>query len=141
MTETDCLFCKIIAGDMPGEKLYEDDHTFVVLDIRPTNPGHCLVIPKKHSRNIFDIEPETLSAIMPVVQKMSHAVSKAVSADGVNIHINNEPAAGQVIFHTHVHVIPRFENDGYKLWGGKEYKDNEGEKIADTIRATLAEVA
>jgi len=135
-----CLFCNIgkdlstDVGATPSTKVYSDKHTYAFLDINPVNPGHTLLIPKKHSRNLFDIDNETLQQLTVVLKKLSIAIKNGVSADGVNIHINNEPAAGQVIFHTHLHIIPRFLNDDIKMWQGKKYKEGEIEEIAKKIK-------
>ena len=103
------VFAKIMRGEMPCEKLYEDDHTFVIMDIMPRGDGHCLVLPKAPARNILDIEPDSLAAVARTTQVMAKAVKKAFEADGVTIQQFNESAGGQVVFHLHVHVIPRFE--------------------------------
>ena len=103
------VFAKILRGEMPCEKLYEDDHTFVIMDIMPRGDGHCLVLPKAPARNILDIEPDSLAAVAKTTKIMALAVKKAFAADGVTIQQFNESAGGQVVFHLHVHVIPRFE--------------------------------
>ncbi|HEY4511007.1 MAG TPA: HIT family protein [Candidatus Paceibacterota bacterium] len=136
--KTECLFCKIIRGEIPSEKIYEDGDTFVFLDIHPNNPGHTLVIPKKHSENLYDIDDHSLAAVMRTVQKVARAIKTAVEADGINIAMNNESAAGQVIFHPHLHVIPRFKEDGYRHWPHKSYKEGEAAGIASKIRANLS---
>lgn len=107
------VFAKIMRGEIPSHTVYEDDKTQVIMDIMPRGDGHILVIPKAPSRNILDIAPDDLNAVMATVQKMAHAVIKAFDADGTTIQQFSEPAGGQVVFHTHVHVIPRF--DGVKL--------------------------
>jgi len=132
-----CLFCKIISGEIPSSKVYEDENSVVFLDINPVNTGHILLVPKEHSRNIFDVKEETLKNLMPVLKKISMAVKEGVNADGVNVHINNEPTAGQVIFHTHLHIIPRFEDDGLKLWQGEPYGGDKMEKVAGEIKSNL----
>lgn len=119
MHKDDCLFCKIITGDIPAEKIYEDEHTFAFLDIHPINTGHTLVIPKQHAENIMTIRKEDFAAVMETVRKLSPIIQRAVGADGINIGINNGSAAGQIIFHAHVHVMPRFENDGHTHWESK----------------------
>src|SRR5690349_6762871 len=101
------IFAKIIKGALPAHKVYEDDRALAFLDIMPRAPGHALVIPKRPARNILDIDPEDLAHVMKVAQKLARASVKALSADGVTIHQFNEPAGGQVVFHLHVHVIPR----------------------------------
>ncbi len=134
----DTIFMKIIRREIPAEIVYEDDDTLAFLDIRPTNPGHTLVIPKKPFQNIFDIDDETLAAVMRAVRKIAPAVRDAVGAEGLNITMNNEAAAGQVVFHYHVHVIPRFGNDTFRLWPGKPYPSTTAAKeIAVKIRARL----
>ena len=107
------VFAKILRGELPCEKLYEDDDTFVIMDIMPRGDGHCLVLPKAPARNILDIEAESLAAVARTTQVMARAVKKAFEADGVTIQQFNESAGGQVVFHLHVHVIPRF--DGIRM--------------------------
>jgi histidine triad (HIT) family protein len=101
------IFAKILRGDMPCHKVYEDERAFAFLDIMPRAPGHTLVIPKASARNILDVKPDDLAHVMNVVQKTAQAAVKIFSADGVTIQQFNEPAGGQVVFHLHVHVIPR----------------------------------
>jgi len=107
------IFAKILRGEMPCHKIYEDDDTFAFMDIMPRGDGHCLVIPKRPARNILDVSPEDLASVMATVQKVSAAAIEAFSADGLTIQQFNEQAGGQVVFHLHVHIIPRFE--GVKL--------------------------
>lgn len=133
----DCLFCKIISGDMPSHKVYEDEHTLAFLDINPVNPGHTLVIPKKHYKNLYETPDEVLAKLMAVVHKLSISIKESLKAEGINIMMNNDPAAGQVIFHTHIHIVPRFENDGFKHWSGEPYKEGEIEKTAEKIKINL----
>jgi histidine triad (HIT) family protein len=134
----DCVFCKIICGEISAEKIYEDEYALAFLDAHPNNLGHSLVVPKKHAKNILDIPEETLTHIMPAIQKVSKAVFQGMEASGVNVHINNEPAAGQVVFHLHVHIIPRFQKDGLKMWSKKlPYKAGEKEQTAKKIKAVL----
>jgi histidine triad (HIT) family protein len=101
------IFAKIIRGELPAHKVYEDDKAIAFLDIMPRAPGHTLVIPKAPARNILDIKPDDLSHVMHVAQKIAHAGMKAFDADGITLQQFNEPAGGQVVFHLHVHVIPR----------------------------------
>jgi len=133
-----CLFCRIVRKEIPSAIVYEDDDALAFLDITPVTPGHTLLVPKEHSRNTLEAPDETLSRLAPVVKKVARAVQTAMEADGINININNEPAAGQVIFHTHIHIIPRFADDGLRLWKGKElYADGEMDKTAKKIQAVL----
>ena len=111
--DNDNIFAKILRGEMPCHKIYEDDDTFAFMDIMPRGDGHCLVIPKRPARNILDVSPEDLASVMATVKKVSAAAIDAFGADGLTIQQFNEQAGGQVVFHLHVHIIPRFE--GVKL--------------------------
>ena len=110
----DCLFCRIVAGSVPSHKIYEGEHTFAFLDIRPVNIGHTLVVPKRHSEDIFSIEAADWRAVNEVVRKLAPKVKEATGADGINIIMNNKKQAGQLIDHAHVHIVPRFAGDGFK---------------------------
>lgn len=101
------IFAKILRGELPAHKVYEDGRTYAFLDIMPRAPGHTLVIPKAPTRNILDVKPDDLAHVMTVVQKIAKAGMQVFAADGVTIQQFNEPAGGQVVFHLHVHVIPR----------------------------------
>lgn len=134
----DCLFCKIIKGDIPCTKVYEDAFSFAFLSINPNNHGHTIVIPKRHCRNMLDMEEVTASTLALAVRRISKGVHKGMKADGVNIIMNNEVLAGQVIFHAHFHIIPRFTNDGLKIWDkSTPYEGSEAEKIAKEIRKEI----
>src|SRR3989338_1319234 len=108
---TDCIFCKIIANDIPSYKLYENANVLAILDIFTVHPGHALVMPKKHTQDIFDTDEETMKHIISAAKHIAPAVISAVHAEGVNISLNSKKAAGQDVFHVHMHVIPRYEND------------------------------
>jgi histidine triad (HIT) family protein len=101
------IFAKILRGDMPCHKVYEDARAFAFLDIMPRSPGHTLVIPKEPSRNILDAAPDDLAHVMTVAQKIAQAAMKVFNADGITVQQFSEPAGGQVVFHLHVHVMPR----------------------------------
>lgn len=134
--DSDNIFAKILRGEMPCHKVYEDTHTLAFMDIMPRGKGHCLVIPKMPARNVLDAKPEDLAHVMVTVQKLSHAVMEAFGADGITIQQFNEPAGGQIVFHLHVHVIPRF--DGVKLrphTGEMEDQDVLKENAEKTKRA------
>jgi histidine triad (HIT) family protein len=133
----DTIFMKIIRKEVPADIVYEDEETLAFLDIHPLNPGHTLVLPKKFARNIFDIDDNTLAAIIRTVRKIALALRDVLGAEGVNIRMNNEPAAGQDVFHFHIHVIPRFTGDGYQNWHGKSYAPGESEKIVEKLRQAL----
>lgn len=131
----DDIFLKIIAGEIPAEKIYEDEQTFSFMDIKPANKGHALVVPKKKYRNILDIDPEVFAAMARTSVKVAQAVIKVTGADGVNITMNNEHAAGQEVFHAHLHIIPRFEGDGvFHAPTPVTYKEGEMEALAEKIR-------
>lgn len=131
------VFAKILRGDLPAERLYEDDHTLAIMDIMPRGDGHCLVIPKASARNILDVEPGSLARVMETTQKLARAVIKAFSADGVTIQQFNESAGGQVVFHLHVHVIPRFDGVAMKPHTGTMEEADVLKANADKIRAAL----
>jgi histidine triad (HIT) family protein len=103
------VFAKILRGELPSHKVYEDDKAFAFLDIMPRAPGHTLVIPKAAARNILDVAPDDFAYVMKVVQKIAQAALKVFGADGVTVQQFNESAGGQVVFHLHVHIIPRKE--------------------------------
>jgi len=131
-----CIFCKIIEGKIPCTKVYESSQVLAFLDMSPVNPGHTLVVPKKHSETIIDADEQTLCDLIKAIKKVSNAVMKAVKADGLNIGINNYKAAGQLVPHLHVHIMPRFENDGLKLdWPAKKIPDMD--EIAEKIKKAL----
>ncbi|AJF61864.1 TPA: HIT family protein [Candidatus Woesearchaeota archaeon] len=123
--DENCIFCKIIAGKIPTLKVYEDKDVMAFLDIAPANKGHTLIVPKKHSKDMLEDNNKDLAAVMKAAKKISAAVMKAVSAEGFNFIANTGPVAGQVVFHTHFHIIPRFENDGLKHWPKKDYSEDE----------------
>lgn len=107
-----CIFCAIAAKRAPAEIVYESEDALAFLDINPVAPGHTLVIPKKHSRNVFDIDDESGKAVMHASRVVSHALRAAFNADGLTILQSNERAGGQVVFHYHAHLAPRFVGDG-----------------------------
>ena len=132
--EKECIFCKIARKEIPAEVIYEDDNIMAFLDVSPVNRGHTLVIPKEHHTNILETPDDILSKLIIAIKKISKSVMKAMNADGFNIGINNFKAAGQIVMHTHIHVVPRFKDDGLKLWPGKEYNQGEIKEIAGKIR-------
>ena len=107
-----CLFCKIITGEIPSAKIYEDEDTFAFLDIKPLTKGHTLVIPKKHCQDIFDIDESDAKKVIAVAKKVSEKIKGALKADGIRLSQSNGVAAGQDVMHFHLHVIPRYANDG-----------------------------
>lgn len=135
MEET--IFSKIIRREIPADIVYEDAHTLAFLDTTPVTSGHAIVVPKKFARNLFDADDEILGSVMHTVQKISWALRGTLGAEGVNIHINNEPVAGQIVFHFHIHVIPRYTGDGLQHWHGKPAEPAESAEIAEKIRQAL----
>ncbi|MCX8084186.1 MAG: HIT family protein [Calditerrivibrio sp.] len=135
----DCIFCKIIAGEISSIKVYEDEDFIAILDIRPVNLGHTLVIPKQHFVNIFDTDMAFAQKIYPVLVKISKGIKEGLRADGINIIQNNEKSAGQEVFHSHIHLIPRFKDDSLKFTPRSlTYKDdNEKLDIADKIKQNI----
>ncbi len=134
---SDCIFCKIINGELPSSKVYEDEHVVAFLDIHPTRPGHTLVVPKIHCDDLLGCDTEVASAMMRVAQKVAPAVVQATGAQGFNLGVNNGAASGQVIFHLHMHIVPRVSDDGLRLWPAGEYQEGEKESIAERIRNSI----
>jgi histidine triad (HIT) family protein len=113
------VFAKILRGELPSHRVYEDSDTIAIMDVMPQGPGHMLVIPKAPSRNLLDADPAMFAALMATVQKIARAARTAFAADGVTVIQFNEPAAGQTVYHLHVHVIPRFDGVPLKPHTGK----------------------
>ncbi len=135
---TDCLFCNITAGKIPCTKVYEDDTVLAFLDIHPVNIGHTLIVPKTHHTNLYETPDEVLSQMMSVAKKLSIAIKNALGTDGINIEMNNDSVAGQIIFHTHIHIVPRFSGDGFTHWNGaRGYRETEMAEVAQKISASL----
>lgn len=134
----DCLFCKIITGEIPAHKVYEDENFLAFLDINPVNLGHTLVVSKIHHRNLLDLPENLASELGPLLKRLAQTAKTATGADGLNIIWNNEPAAGQLIYHSHVHLIPRFADDGFEHWHGKiKPSTEELTEIAEKIQKSL----
>ncbi len=136
MKKDDCLFCKIATGDIPCYKIYEDDLAIAFLDIEPVHVGHTLVIPKDHLENIFELPEDTLAHMIKIAKKVSHAL-RDTGAEGININTNNGIVAGQTIFHSHIHIMPRYKDDGLMPWPKKNPSKEELEKEAKKIIQAL----
>ena len=133
-----CIFCKIISGEIPSNKIYEDKNVFAFLDNNPVNKGHTLIVPKKHFENIYELPEEIIFEMTKTAKKLSIAIKKSTEADGINVYMNNERAAGQMIDHAHTHIIPRLKNDGFTYWQGKKkYSDEEMTETAKIITQAL----
>ena len=117
-----CIFCKIIKGEVPCYKIYEDEKVLAFLDINALSKGHTLVIPKKHAENIFEIEPEELEALILVVQKLSKRIKERLSPQGINILQRNGEGAGQEVLHFHFHIVPRYADDTVILPATSSYQ-------------------
>ena len=131
----DCIFCKIVEGKIPAAKVYEDGKTFAFLDILPANKGHCLVVPKSHSQNLIDISEEDLIALMKTAKKIAKAMSLSFGNASFNIVMNNGKEAGQVVFHAHIHLIPRFQKDRLRIkWSHLKYEGDEMKEYAEKIK-------
>jgi len=132
------VFGKILRGELPSQKVYEDDATVAIMDIMPTADGHTLVLPKAPSRNLLDAEPATLARVIATTQKLALAVKDAFGSDGVAIYQFNEPAAGQTVYHLHFHVVPRFDGVPQGPHGAKMEDPAVLAANAEKIRAALA---
>ena len=108
---SDCIFCKIVAGDIPASKVYEDEYFLAFLDISQVTPGHTLVIPKKHARNLLEMTPDETADLFNVVSRVTKKVESATQPQGMNIISNMEEIAGQSVFHSHVHILPRYSQE------------------------------
>jgi len=135
--DTNNIFAKILRGEIPSHRVYEDDAVVAFMDVMPQGPGHTLVVPKTPSRNLLDANPSTFGPLFTVVQKVALAVKKALDADGVTILQFNEPASGQTVYHLHVHIIPRFDGIPLKPHSGEMEKPEVLAGNAEKIRAAL----
>jgi len=133
----DCLFCKIIKGEIPCTKLYEDDSIFAFLDIAPVNPGHVLVIPKEHRESFIELSEDQINKMFNTAQKIAKAVLSGIEADSFNLGMNVGKNAGQLVMHAHLHIMPRFPNDGHELFKGRSYEEGQAEEVAKRIKEKL----
>jgi len=137
-----CIFCKILANQLPSSRLYEDDRCTAFLDIRPVNPGHLLVIPNKHAASLAELDPETGAHMFRVGQRMARALrGGAVKCEGVNLYLADGAAAGQEVFHVHLHVFPRYAGDAFRITLGSSTKNSptkaELDALAERLRGTM----
>ncbi len=133
----DCLFCKIVAKTIPSSFVYEDENIYAFLDTKPVNPGHVLVIPKKHFEGFQDADETSLKQLILVTQKIARALILSGICIAFNLQENNGVIAGQVIPHLHLHIVPRQPDDGLKHWPGTLYAAGEADKIAERIRLSI----
>jgi histidine triad (HIT) family protein len=138
---SDCIFCKIISGEIPCAKVYEDEHVIAFLDISQVTKGHTLVIPKVHKKDIFELTPEIASKLFEVVPKIANAINEKFSPIGLNVLNNNGEPAGQTVFHFHMHLIPRYgKGDGFgAVWKShqSDYSFEDLQEIAQTIHSAI----
>jgi histidine triad (HIT) family protein len=132
------IFARILRGEIPAHKVYEDDQVVAFMDVMPQGAGHTLVVPKAPSRNLLDADPAVLGALMAVTQKVADAVKKAFAADGITIMQFNEAASGQTVFHLHIHVIPRFDGVALKRHTGEMERPDVLAENAEKITQALA---
>lgn len=134
MEQDSCIFCKIANGEIPSKTIYEDEDFRVILDLGPATKGHALILPKEHSANLYELPDETASKVMVLAKKMAAKMTEKLSCDGFNIVQNNGEVAGQTVMHYHLHLIPRYQNDGQKiLWKPTEVSQEELEQVKNSI--------
>ena len=138
MQDQDCIFCKIILGEIPAAKVYEDADAFAFLDIHPVNVGHVLVMSKAHHQDFGSMPEDAAARLFAAVHRVAGAAARAVGAPAFNIHVNNGQVAGQVVMHVHVHVIPRFADDGLTHWPKRPVTEAQMADAAAAISAALA---
>jgi len=138
MSDPECVFCKIVAGELPSERLYEDEAVVAFLDIAPISPGHTLVVPKSHCRDLLEAPPEVVGAVVRAAQKVAPAVLRATGAEGFNFFQFNGSCAGQVVMHLHFHIIPRRPGDGVAFgWVQGKYGEGEMAALGARVRQAL----
>ncbi|TWT03359.1 HIT family protein [Planococcus sp. CPCC 101016] len=138
---TNCIFCKIVAGEIPSVKIYEDEFVFAFMDIMPLSKGHTLLIPKTHREFVYDLAPEEAANLFSVAPKIAKAINDTFQPEGMNLLNNNGAKAGQSVFHFHMHFIPRYgENDGFGakwMTKEKEFTSERIQELAESVRDKL----
>lgn len=128
MRDDNCIFCKIMSGEIPSNTIYEDDTFKVILDVNPASKGHALILPKEHYANIYEIDEEVAARAMKLAKKLATHMTKVLDCDGFNILQNNGEVAGQTVFHFHIHLVPRYKdgkNDDILKWTHEEFTKEE----------------
>lgn len=134
MKDTNCIFCKIANGEIPSKTLYEDDKFRVILDLGPASKGHALILPKNHYANLYELPEETAGEVMKLAKRMAAQMTERLGCEGFNLVQNNGELAGQTVFHFHMHLIPRYREDGQKIgWKPQEVSQEELEEIRKQI--------
>jgi histidine triad (HIT) family protein len=136
--QSNCIFCKIIAGEIPSATIYEDDNFKVIMDIFPAAKGHAIILPKKHSANLYELDDISAANALLVARKVATAIQAELNCEGINLLQNNGEIAGQSIFHFHIHLIPRYANDQVKTtWTTGKYEEGEAASLATAIANRL----
>ena len=135
MKDNNCIFCKLANGEIPTNSIYEDDDFKVILDASPATKGHALILPKEHFDNLYEVDDEVAAKIMPLAKKLANHMKEKLHCDGVNVLQNNEEAAGQTVFHLHVHLVPRYAGENAILeWNHLELSDDEMKEICERLK-------
>lgn len=137
MRDKDCIFCKISAGEIPSNTIYEDEEFRVILDLAPASKGHALIIPKEHAADIYEIEEELAGRAMKLAKRMAVHMTEVLGCEGFNILQNNHEVAGQTVFHFHMHLIPRYrnaKNEDILVWSHETFSPEEMEQIRDMLK-------
>lgn len=138
MKKEDCIFCKIANGEIPSATVYEDEDFRVILDIAPAAKGHALILPKNHYDDLWELGEQEAQKVLLLAAKISAAQKKALNCDGINVLQNNGTAAGQSVFHFHMHLIPRYNEDQMDIpWKTLSYEDGEAEEVCTLIQKAL----
>ncbi len=134
--DSNCIFCKLANGVFPTNFIYEDEDFKVILDANPATKGHSLILPKKHFKNILDADEEILKKALPLAKKLSNKLIDVLKCDGVNVLQNNNEAAGQAVFHLHIHLIPRYKEEKEHIlsWKPNKFSDEEMKNIAESLK-------
>lgn len=134
MKDTNCIFCKIANGEIPSKTLYEDDKFRVILDLGPATKGHALILPKEHYADLYELPDETAGEVMKLAKKLAAQMTERLGCEGFNLVQNNGELAGQTVFHFHMHLIPRYKEDGQKIgWKPQEVSQEELEAVREQI--------
>ncbi len=134
--DSDCIFCKLANGVFPTNFIYEDEDFKVILDANPATKGHSLILPKKHFVNLLDADEEVLKKALPLAKKLSNKLIEVLKCDGINVLQNNNKAAGQAVFHLHIHLIPRYKDEKEHMlsWKANKFSDEEMKNIAESLK-------
>ena len=134
MRDANCIFCKIVAGEIPSRTLFEDEDFKVMLDVGPASKGHALIVPKEHYANIYELPDELAGKAMRLAKRMATHMTNVLNCDGFNILQNNGEVAGQTVFHYHMHLIPRYKgSDEMILWNANHFSDEQMDALAEQL--------